>query len=285
MKVTGEAAYRKVFYGLSLPSIGVPYVAEVEAHFHRPGNRHAHDETQVIAMLAGSMRVTAGGQEIIARAGDAWIMPPKVSHFVGPGDGAAGTVYIDARFAPSAGPIHTLLCSEGKLVVRSTGLEALAQTARQLSSAVRSSGPGQSAHVMAILWQMMAELSATAEPVIATGIPTGTATTDAPDVDRRLLAAERYMMNRLNRDISVDDLAEVSGLSRSQLCRLYAKSFRQSPAARLRHLRIEQAQHLLQHSTLSVKEVAHVCGFSCPNHFSRVYHGLTGKTPTDGRSN
>ncbi len=281
MKATPEAAYRKVLYGLSLPAIGVPYVAEVEAHFLRPGNRHTHDETQVIAMLAGSMRVTAGEQEIIARAGDAWITPPKLSHFVGPGDSGGATLYIDARFAPSAEPIHTLLCDSGKLVVRSAELETLSQIARQLAGAVRSSGPGQAAHVMAVLWQMMAELSATAEPVIALG----TATNDAPDIDRRLLAAERYMMNRLNREISVDDLAEVSGLSRSQLCRLYAKSFRQSPAARLRHLRIEQAQHLLQHSTLSVKEVAHVCGFSCPNHFSRVYRGLTGRTPTHGRTN
>ena len=75
-----------------------------------------------------------------------------------------------------------------------------------------------------------------------------------------------------------------AGLSRSQLTRLYAKYLGIGPAERLRQLRIEKAREMLRGSTLSIKQIAHVCGFTCPNHFCRVFQQVTGGTPTSFRS-
>jgi AraC-like DNA-binding protein len=272
MQLSGGLNFRKHAYTLALPAVGIPFLAEIEEHWHRPCGKHAHAETQLIVLLAGSMRVWAEDHNVTFSASQVCTIPPGVTHYVEAGSADPQTVYIDIRFARSTGPLQGFLCDGDRLSVWTAPAESLDHTRRDLATAVRASGRGQAARVLSILWQLAADLAGS-EP-----------RDDSPTLDRRLASAERFMKERLAEAISVDDLATISGLSRSQLCRLYAKAFNQSPAARLRQLRIEQAEHLLAHSTLSVKEVARVCGFACQNHFSRVFHELTGKTPTAVRA-
>lgn len=271
MQLSGGLNFRKHAYTLALPAVGIPFLAEIEEHWHRPCSRHAHEETQLIVLLAGAMSVWTDAGQTVFRAGQACAIPPGVTHYVGAGDEDPKTEFIDVRFAKSTGPLHRFLCDGDRVAVWTAPAKTIERVRRELATAVRSSGRGQAAQVLAILWQLAADLS-------------GSESREEPSgIDRRLAAAERFMKERLAATISVDDLATISGVSRSQLCRLYAKAFGQSPAARLRQLRVDQAGHLLAHSTLSVKEVARVCGFACQNHFSRVYHEMTGKTPTAGR--
>jgi len=274
MRTSSTPESRLVHYSQALPGVGVPFLAEIEEHFHKPCGRHDHQETQVLVILEGAMRIWAGDHFVTAAAGQACVIPPGLLHWVGADDVRnVRILFIDFRVAASAGALHDFLNARDQLQIRSGHRARINQTAKQLANLVRTGGAAQSARVMAALWSLVGELSGEDED--SSEVNTG--------IDRRLLAAERLMKEQLSREISVDDLAAATGLSRSQLCRLYAKSFQQSPAARLRQLRIEQADHLLTHSTLSIKEVSHVCGFACPNHFSRVYHEAMGTTPTDRR--
>lgn len=270
MRLSGGINFRKHTYHFALPAVGIPYLSEIEEHFHRPCSRHTHRETQLLILVEGAIGIWADDHSVAVRAGQACAIPPGLSHHVGAGDADPRAVYIDVRLGPATGPLHGFLCNE-RLSLLTASPDAVATVRRNLAAAVRASGPGQSAGVMATLWRFAAEVSG-ASP-----------REESPSIDPRLVAVEQFMKERLSADISVDDLATISGLSRSQLCRLYAKTFNQSPAARLRQLRVKQAEHLLAHSTLSVKEVARVCGFACQNHFSRVYHELTGHTPTERR--
>jgi AraC-like DNA-binding protein len=272
MQLSGGLNFRKHAYTLALPAVGIAFLAEIEEHWHRPCNRHAHEETQFIVLLEGAIRVWTDAGPTVFRAGQACAIPPGVVHYVGAGDDDPRTTYIDTRFGRSTGPIEPFLFDGDRVTVHDLGDESVTRYRRDMATAVRSAGGAQPARVLATLWQLLADLSGSAPR------------DDSPGIDRRLASAERFMKERLAQPISVDDLATISGLSRSQLCRLYARTFKQSPAARLRQLRIEQAEHLLAHSTLSVKEVARVCGFACQNHFSRVYSETTGRTPSAARA-
>lgn len=99
--------------------------------------------------------------------------------------------------------------------------------------------------------------------------------------ERFLNTLHRFMeANIANSEMTVDDLANEAGMSRSTLNRkmhelfnLTAKDFVQ--AARIRH-----ACHLLRTTELATKEIAYACGFSDPNYFSKCFKNNTGTTPT-----
>lgn len=48
-------------------------------------------------------------------------------------------------------------------------------------------------------------------------------------------------------------------------------------------IRLERARHLLVQTEASVTDVAFVCGFESPGHFSRVFKAAYGVTPMHQR--
>ena len=89
-----------------------------------------------------------------------------------------------------------------------------------------------------------------------------------------------YMVSHLGTFIEHDQLADVAGVSRFQLCRLFKNSTGQSPARYLRSLRIEQAERLLlDNRSRPLIDIALACGFCDQSHFNRVFKSILGITP------
>jgi len=89
--------------------------------------------------------------------------------------------------------------------------------------------------------------------------------------------------NMGNTDISVDDLINATGLSRSSLNRKMHELFNLSPKDFLQAARIKHACSLLKQTDLSVKEIAYACGFSSPHYFATCFKNSTGVTPSEYR--
>lgn len=102
-------------------------------------------------------------------------------------------------------------------------------------------------------------------------------------IDRRLQAAERFMADHLTQPIGSEHVARACGLSISQLNRLYRQHRSVTPARHLMAMRLEMARELLPASLLTLKQIARECGFTCVNHFSRVFRQHVGMTPGEYR--
>ena len=89
--------------------------------------------------------------------------------------------------------------------------------------------------------------------------------------------------NMGNMDISVDDLMNAMGMSRSSLTRKMHELFNLSPKDFLQAARIKHACSLLKQTDLSVKEVAYSCGFSNPHYFATSFKASTGLAPSEFR--
>ena len=89
--------------------------------------------------------------------------------------------------------------------------------------------------------------------------------------------------NMGNVDISVDDLMNATGMSRSSLTRKMHELFNLSPKDFLQAARIKHACSLLTQTDLSVKEVAYACGFNNPHYFATCFKTSTGLTPSEFR--
>lgn len=116
---------------------------------------------------------------------------------------------------------------------------------------------------------------------------------DAGDVPHDALpeAVDRawaYLHDRLERDpaapISLGDLADIACVTPEHLCRLFSASVGHSPVETVRLARLDRAATLLARSNYSVKEVAQMCGFSSPFHFSRVFKDAFGQSPRQFRT-
>lgn len=88
-----------------------------------------------------------------------------------------------------------------------------------------------------------------------------------------------YIYIHIKERITVEDLAEYSGLSASYLSRLFKKETGVSVSDYVREKKIEKAQHLLKFCDFSLVEIANYLSFSSQSHFIQMFKDFTGMTP------
>jgi AraC-like DNA-binding protein len=89
-----------------------------------------------------------------------------------------------------------------------------------------------------------------------------------------------YVQERLEKDISLPDLAKVAQCSERHLTTLFKTNINTSPMTWVREQRIRVAQKMLTQG-LAVKDIANRLHYSDSHHFSRSFKQSTGISPTD----
>lgn len=92
-----------------------------------------------------------------------------------------------------------------------------------------------------------------------------------------------YLQTNLSHDICVDDIADMVGLNRDYLGRLFRRSTGMSLYAFLTHKRMESAMELCRESDLAVKQIALGLGYRDPLYFSRAFRRFHGMSPLQAR--
>jgi AraC family transcriptional regulator len=85
------------------------------------------------------------------------------------------------------------------------------------------------------------------------------------------------------RDLSLDELAGVAGMSTFHFAREFKRATGTAPHQYLMKLRIERAKELLAKSEMPLVDVSFQVGFSHQSHFSRLFRKATGTTPQSYR--
>jgi AraC-like DNA-binding protein len=98
---------------------------------------------------------------------------------------------------------------------------------------------------------------------------------------RRVMA---YVEARIGGAITLDDLANVAGVSRFHFHRQFRKAVGVTPHEYVLRARIERAKGLLVESDLTVGEVSGAVGFVDPSHFSNIFRKLTAMSPRSFRN-
>ncbi|NUU35429.1 GlxA family transcriptional regulator [Pseudomonas sp. C2B4] len=92
------------------------------------------------------------------------------------------------------------------------------------------------------------------------------------------------MEANLEEPIDLDNLADYVQLSRRQLERLFQKYLNCTPSRYYLRLRLIRARQLLKQTSMSLIELATVCGFVSTPHFSKCYREHFGVPPSDERA-
>jgi AraC-like DNA-binding protein len=101
--------------------------------------------------------------------------------------------------------------------------------------------------------------------------------------ERRVLLAEHYIRENSSTIKTIQETAKHVGIGYDFLRHIFSKARGKSLVRYLNEVRIHHVKTLLVHSTLSLKEIAPLCGFSDEYYLSTVFRKMTGTGPSHYR--
>jgi transcriptional regulator GlxA family with amidase domain len=99
----------------------------------------------------------------------------------------------------------------------------------------------------------------------------------------KLTEAVTLMEANIEEPLSTDEIAQLAGISRRQLERLFKQYLGSLPSRYYLELRLKRARQLLRDTNHSIVQVGLMCGFSSGSHFSTAFGALFGNTPREER--
>ncbi|WP_459556190.1 AraC family transcriptional regulator [Lacunimicrobium album] len=99
----------------------------------------------------------------------------------------------------------------------------------------------------------------------------------------KIAKAITYLESMNDLEVTLEDLARASGMSKRTLIRSFQAAFGKSPIAYLIEARVQRATELLRSTEKNVTEVAMEVGFNDSNYFSRQFRKLMHLSPREYR--
>jgi AraC family transcriptional regulator len=101
---------------------------------------------------------------------------------------------------------------------------------------------------------------------------------------KQINKAVEHIEENLNEDLSLEKLAAVSTYSPFHFQRLFKEMIGETPAGYVKRLRLENAAHLLIYEqTLTITQIAYMCGFSSLSYFTFSFQGYFKTSPKSWR--
>ncbi len=95
----------------------------------------------------------------------------------------------------------------------------------------------------------------------------------------KLQQIKEYINEYLDRDLKLSELAAIAQISPYHFLRLFKQSLGITPHQYILQCRIHKAKYLLQHSKLSITDVAVKVGFCDQSHLTQYFKRIVGVTP------
>ena len=91
--------------------------------------------------------------------------------------------------------------------------------------------------------------------------------------------AIQFMEENYKRDLTLEEIADSSGLSVQHFCRIFHKVTKMRPLEFLAKKRISQAKSLLENTDMTVAQVGQAVGYNDKNYFGIVFKSHEGISP------
>jgi len=99
----------------------------------------------------------------------------------------------------------------------------------------------------------------------------------------KILQVLKYIDENISRNITVEELAEITHFHPNYFIRFFRKHLGVSPAHYIYKKRMERSKNLLSIKDLSITQISQENGFNNLYHFSKAFKSYTGYSPTEYR--
>lgn len=102
--------------------------------------------------------------------------------------------------------------------------------------------------------------------------------------DKRIAQLMEYVQLHLNKNVTMQDMADKVCLTKSHMIRLFRQTMGITPLQYVLRKKVQYAQYLLLSTDLTVAEVAHRLGMEDASYFIRLFRKSLGFTPQEYRT-
>lgn len=209
-----------------------------------PAHKHKHHE--LIAVIKGRMKVIMHGRTFVGKSGDLLLYHAHVSH---------------DEMADPKDPPQTLFMGIPRSCDLTHVSPHLHDANRRVGNLLRWIQEEQFSRTPASQNAQIAFLEA-----LSVELHRLTGHQDNPLVGK----VRHFIFDRLASDLTVDDLAQMAGMSKFAFIRKYKKLSGYTPMEEVRKIRIETARQLLLSRNLTLKEIAPQVGYGDEFQLSRA---------------
>jgi AraC-like DNA-binding protein len=103
--------------------------------------------------------------------------------------------------------------------------------------------------------------------------------------DSRIRKTTIYIHNNIEKNIPLDELCQLAGLSKNYYRKLFKDHYGMHPKSYIINARLEKAEHYLMETEYSIKYISGLLGYSDQYSFSKQFKEKKGYAPTKFRNN
>lgn len=254
----------------------LPHVELRFSHYRtQTFNKHTHDTYSIGIVSQGRTNFIHQNQAMVVGSGDIALINPAEAHACNPEPGSMLTyfmLYIEPLLMKKiasdlSGSTSKTPCFS-KPVIKDTRLH---RTLSQLCNLLIQY-PDDLLEIESGLYESLSELLLNYGSEGDTPLPQLTGNLEV------LKAGQQFLVDYLDQNISLQELASICGLSPYHFLRTFRNHFGLPPHAYQLQQRINRAKRLL-HSNMPIIEVATKVGFADQSHFTRKFKASVGATP------
>lgn len=255
------------------------YVDENSPRYQMP--LHWHLEYELITVLEGEFELSLDGKKTILKSGDcAWI-GDGVVHGGTPADCVYECVVFDLGTLLHDTPV--CCASATKFLSSENGYTCVfkkgtvcAGLADRIFETMEKEQMGYEWITVGLMWQLMGTLLCEKKEY-----------NENPSESRaqinRLKNVLTYIKDHFDCTVTLQELAEIAGMSPRYFCRAFSSVTGKTPIAYLNYYRIEIAGEKLLMTKDTVTDIALSCGFNDASYFSKMFQRQKGVSPVKYR--
>ena len=94
-------------------------------------------------------------------------------------------------------------------------------------------------------------------------------------------AVRRFLENRFQDPITLEDVGNHVKMDKYALCRYYKSECGISVMEQLKNIRLAKAKQFLRYSNYTVSEIGRMCGYESPSYFGKLFREQNGRSPKE----
>lgn len=250
---------------------------------------HWHSEFELNRILLGSGEFIWGDHRFTAHAGDLILIPPNMLHAAYPLESNElmyqVLVFHSAMLGTTSNDRCTIECIRpimngsvrisGHIHPDSSNYAELTATADHIFSCVDGNSPQLDLLLKSELLRFFWLLNETSIQSLQD--------TTSISYSELVRPALEYMMKNFHETITIDQLADLSHLSKSYFMNCFKRAVGIGAIEHLTHLRINAACDALSDTNKIISEIAFACGYSNLSNFNRQFKQIMGCSPKEYR--
>lgn len=244
---------------------------------------HWHSQIEIIRVTEGKLGIKLNNNQYTAATGDIIIINPETVHSAMPENCFYECIVCSLDFLCNTGSELDYFIDHiinGEYIIKEhipSGQREVNGLINKLFDTMKTNSAGQRFKVLGLLYMMFGAIM---DSSLYTSEINSIHSNKSVVKLKNVLA---YIRGNYDKPLSLEDMAEVAGMSPKYFCHFFKTMTTKTPVEYLNSYRIEKASRSLLNSDASVTKIAFACGFNDLSYFIKTFKALKGVSPSKFR--